>query len=79
MQHGETLASAQSTDDLNAAIFSEPKDAIDVPMNAGDLIIGDARLLHAAWPNATQQRRTCILAWHDCFRFPQPPSWYASV
>jgi hypothetical protein len=42
----------------------------------GDLIIGDARLLHAAWPNTTDTRRTCVLAWHNCFNFPQPPSWW---
>ena len=41
-----------------------------------DLIIADARLLHAAWPNQTAQRRTLVLAWHGVFSFPQPPSWW---
>ena len=30
----------------------------EVPMKAGDLLIADARLMHAAWPNQTSQRRT---------------------
>ena len=28
-----------------------------VPLSAGDLIIGDARLLHSAWGNTTETRR----------------------
>ena len=51
-------------------------DAVDVPLKAGDLIIADARLLHAAWPNRTAQRRTLVLAWHAVFSFPRPPSWW---
>ena len=46
-------------------------DAIDVPLKAGDLIIADARLLHAAWPNQTAQRRTLVLAWHGVFPVPR--------
>ena len=51
-------------------------DAIDVPLKAGDLIIADARLMHGAWPNQTDQRRTLVLAWHRVFDFPAPPSWW---
>ena len=45
-------------------------------MKAGDLLIADARLMHAAWPNQTSQRRTLLLAWQDVFSFPNPPSWW---
>ena len=35
----------------------------------------DGRLLHSAWPNTTDQRRTLILSWHSVFA-PKPPSWW---
>lgn len=31
---------------------------------AGDLLIGDARLLHAAHPNRSTERHTCLTLWH---------------
>ena len=42
-----------------------------------DLVIADARLMHGAWPNQTDRRRTLVLAWHSVFPFPRPPSWWA--
>ncbi|MEM7126440.1 MAG: phytanoyl-CoA dioxygenase family protein [Chloroflexota bacterium] len=66
----------QAIDDLNHPVFADHPDAIDVPMKAGDLIIADARLMHGAYPNQTDQRRTLLLAWHDVFDFPNPPSWW---
>ena len=38
-------------------------DEVDVPVQAGDLVIGDARLLHSAHPNRSTQRRTVITLW----------------
>ena len=72
--HSEEIAEKDAQHD--ADIFSEAEGAIDVPMRAGDLIVADARLLHAAWPNTTPTRRTCILAWHNVFDFPTPPTWW---
>ncbi len=66
----------QSIEDLDHPVFMDHPDSIDVPLAAGDLIIADARLMHAAWPNQTDQRRTLVLAWHRVFAFPQPPSWW---
>ena len=37
---------------------------VDVAVTAGDLVIGDARLLHAAHGNTTDQRRTVITLWY---------------
>ena len=71
--HGHEI---QAIDDLDHPIFMDHPDSLDVPLKSGDLIIADARLLHAAWPNQTAQRRTLVLAWHDVFSFPQPPSWW---
>jgi hypothetical protein len=43
--------------------FSTRTDEIDIPVKAGDLVIGDARLLHAAHENTAQTRRTVITLW----------------
>ena len=67
----------QAIDDLGHDVFMDRADAVDVPLTAGDLVIADCRLLHGAWPNQTDQRRTLTLAWHDCLSFPEPPSWWA--
>ncbi len=40
------------------------EDEQDVPVMAGDLVVGDARLLHAAHANKSDQRRTCITLWY---------------
>jgi ectoine hydroxylase-related dioxygenase (phytanoyl-CoA dioxygenase family) len=74
--HSQELADAPDPSAVHADVFADVPDAIDIPLAAGDLIIGDARLLHAAWPNNTDVRRTCVLAWHDVFTFPQPPTWW---
>ncbi|MDE0346097.1 MAG: phytanoyl-CoA dioxygenase family protein [Boseongicola sp.] len=37
---------------------------VDLPVTAGDLVIGDARLLHAAHANQTSERRTVITLWY---------------
>ena len=51
-------------DDYSHPAFSRHPDEIDVPVNAGDLVIGDARLLHSANPNQTAQRRTVLTLWY---------------
>jgi ectoine hydroxylase-related dioxygenase (phytanoyl-CoA dioxygenase family) len=37
---------------------------IDVPVKAGDVVIGDSRLLHSAHANQTDQRRTVLTIWY---------------
>jgi len=64
------------TDYASHPAFSDHPDAIDLPVKAGDLVINDARLLHAARANTTDQRRTLVLQWHSVFQFPNPPSWW---
>ena len=73
--HGPEI---QAIEDLTHPVFQDHPDAVDLPVNAGDLVIADARLLHAAWPNQTDQRRTLLLQWHNVFQFPNPPSWWTS-
>ena len=36
---------------------------LDVPVTAGDLVIGDARMFHASHANQSAQRRTVITIW----------------
>jgi len=66
----------QNATNLDSPLFADAEGAIDVPMAAGDLVIGDARLLHSAWGNNSDERRTLVLAWYNCFHFPRPPSWW---
>lgn len=65
----------QAQEESHPAFMDHP-DAVDLPVKAGDLVINDARLLHCAWPNRTDHRRTLLLQWHSLFRFPNPPSWW---
>lgn len=45
-------------------MFSDDPDQVQVPVKAGDLVLLDARTLHAAGRNRTRERRTLVLAWH---------------
>ena len=58
--HSRELGEAQ---DANAPEFSTRPDEQDVPARAGDVVIGDARLLHATHANQTDERRTVITLW----------------
>lgn len=65
--HSKELTEAQ---DMDRPEFSNRPDEISVPIKAGDLLIGDARLLHAAHANQSDQRRTLITLWYQ----PDPRS-----
>lgn len=54
-----------SPDDLLAHEFTDRADEIDVPVSAGDLVMGDARILHAAHANKSCERRTVITLWYQ--------------
>ena len=58
--HSEEISTATH---LERTEFSIRPDEIDVPVKAGDLVIGDARLLHASHANCSDQRRTVITLW----------------
>ncbi|MEM7132256.1 MAG: phytanoyl-CoA dioxygenase family protein [Chloroflexota bacterium] len=60
--HSEELGRANN---LERAEFQPRTDEIDVPMKAGDLVIGDARLLHAAHANQSEQQRTVLTLWYQ--------------
>lgn len=58
--HAPALSRAE---DLSHPAFSTRPDEVDVPVGAGDLVIGDARLLHSAHGNTSPYRRTVITLW----------------
>ena len=61
----------QKADESHPALQTDP-DEVDVPVKAGDLVIGDARLLHASHPNRSSRRRTVITLWF-CPTYDQLP------
>ncbi|MDH3658807.1 MAG: phytanoyl-CoA dioxygenase family protein [Alphaproteobacteria bacterium] len=64
--HGESLS---RVDDPNDPLYGSINDEVPVPVRAGDLVIGDARLLHSAYANRSDQERSLITLWfHPNFR-----------
>lgn len=60
--HSAALTAAQ---DMQAPEFSTRPDEVDVAVRAGDLVLGDARLLHAAHANSSEHRRSLITIWYQ--------------
>ena len=46
-------------------MFSENHDQVNVYSNPGDLVLADARVLHAAYKNQTDESRNLLLVWHQ--------------
>ena len=44
--------------------YADAAGQVDVPVTAGDLLIGDSRVLHAPRANRTDQRRTVLTMWY---------------
>lgn len=76
---------------LDAPEFIQHPDEVQVMVEAGDLVIGDARVLHAAHQNKTDKHRTLLTLWYlpDYENLPdsikvraarktplQPPDWW---
>ena len=62
--HGESL---QRIDDVNHPVYQHFSGEVDIPVKAGDLVIGDSRLLHASHGNQSDERRTVITLWYHPF------------
>lgn len=56
--------SLRHINDPNHPAYAPHPDQVDVPVRAGDLVIGDARVLHASHANTTDERRTVITLWY---------------
>ncbi len=60
--------------DLNRIEFQTRSDEVDVPVRAGDLVVGDSRILHATHANESSQYRTVITLWFQPFYADLPES-----
>ena len=74
--HAERLARAS---DLNDPAFAPVAEERPVPVRAGDLVIGDARLLHGAYANRTAAERPLITLWYHPHFARQPAAIRARV
>lgn len=63
LPEAHTDAIRRATDPTHPA-FQPVEGDTAVPVNAGDLVIGDARLLHGAYANQSNQWRTVITLWY---------------
>ena len=50
-------------EDPTAVPYATREDEVDVMVKAGDLVMGDSRMLHAAHANNSDRRRTVITLW----------------
>ena len=53
-----------SASNLDLPSFQHAEGEVDVQVKAGDVVIGDSRLLHSAHANQTDQRRTVLTIWY---------------
>ncbi len=61
--YGGDIKHGQELEKEHPIMFSERPDQIDVCVKAGSLVMRDARLLHSARRNRTNERRTMLLVW----------------
>jgi ectoine hydroxylase-related dioxygenase (phytanoyl-CoA dioxygenase family) len=74
--HGEDLARVS---DPSHPGFQPVEAGVDVPVAAGDLVVGDARLLHGAHANRSDAERTLITLWYHPHFEEQPAAMRARV
>ena len=65
--------------DDDPVMFRDDPNQAFVPVKAGDLALMDARILHAAGKNFTDQRRTLVLSWHRRPTGTVPDYWKGAV
>ena len=70
---------ARFIDEDHPVMFSNHPDEVKVCVSAGSLVLADARLLHSAGKNFTNQRRTLILAWHNREAITAPNYWDGDI
>jgi ectoine hydroxylase-related dioxygenase (phytanoyl-CoA dioxygenase family) len=71
LAHSDELAAAR---DLSRVEYQPRPDEVDVCVRAGDLVVGDSRILHAAHANRTDHRRTVVTLWFHPFADDLPAS-----
>ena len=74
--HAEALAKvADPQDPIYASVDGEEA----VPVEPGDVVIGDARLLHGSYPNQSEDERTLITLWYHPDYSGLPPGMQARI
>ena len=75
--HSAELSEAR---DLQRPEFQDRPDEVDVTVRVGDLVIGDARILHASHANTSDERRTVITLWYhpNFYDLPEPLQGYVA-
>jgi hypothetical protein len=68
-----------SVSETNQWMFFDHPDAVDVTVEPGQLVIADARLLHATHPNESTERRTVLLCWYFRRGESAPDRWRGQV
>ncbi|MEX1228996.1 MAG: phytanoyl-CoA dioxygenase family protein [Planctomycetaceae bacterium] len=63
LHHAHT-AELTKANNLDLVEFQSRPDEIDVKVKAGDVVVGDSRILHAAHANNSAARRTVITLWY---------------
>jgi ectoine hydroxylase-related dioxygenase (phytanoyl-CoA dioxygenase family) len=66
-------------DDPAHPAYATVEDEIDLCVKAGDLVIGDSRLLHSAHGNGSDRRRTVITLWYHPLFHELPGSMRAAL
>ena len=74
--HGAEL---QRVEDPDHPAFQHMSGEIDIPVKAGDLVIGDSRLLHASHGNQSDEHRTVITLWYHPFFALLPAEMQAHI
>jgi len=59
--HTESVSRVEDPDDL---IYNSIPEEEPVPVKYGDVIVGDARLIHGTFPNKSEDERTLITLWY---------------
>ena len=59
--HSDAL---QAYEDPNDPAYGTHPDEVAVPVRAGDVLIGDARLIHGAYGNSTSEERPLLTLWY---------------
>ena len=62
--------SVSRVEDPNDSIYNSLSEEVPVPVKCGDVIVGDARLIHGSFPNQSEDERTLITLWyHPCLLY----------
>lgn len=67
----------QGYKDPSNAAYAEHPDQVAVPVKAGDVLIGDARLIHGAFGNRTDEERPLLTLWFMPHWSSMPPEMRA--